>query len=49
MYSTSLQPIQAAGILKGVTTFVTRKGWKGKEGTGRYRPNGTLQDIDTAK
>jgi hypothetical protein len=34
---------------KDVTSFVTRKGGKGKEGTEIYRTNGTLQDIDTAK
>ena len=41
--------IAGIGILESVTSFVTRKGRKGKEGTGRYRTNGTLQDIDTAK
>jgi hypothetical protein len=35
--------------LKGVTSFVTRRGWKGKEGTGMYRLNGTIQDIGSAK
>jgi hypothetical protein len=31
-----------------VTDFVTRQGGKGKEGTGIYRLNGTLQDLDIA-
>jgi hypothetical protein len=33
---------------KDVTTFVTRHGRNGKEGTGRYRLNGTLQGLDIA-
>ena len=34
--------------LKAVTIFVPRRGWNGKEGTGMYRPNGTLQDFGIA-
>jgi len=33
---------------KDVTSFVTRRGWNGKEGTGMYGLNGTLQDLDIA-
>jgi hypothetical protein len=33
---------------KDVTTFVTRRGWKGKERTGMYGLNGTLQDLGIA-
>lgn len=31
-----------------VTNFVTRRGGNGKEGTGMYGLNGTLQDLDIA-
>jgi hypothetical protein len=33
---------------KDVTSFVTRRGWNGKEGTGMYGLNGTLQDFGIA-
>ena len=33
---------------KDVTSFVTRRGWNGKEGTGMYGLNGTLQDLGIA-
>jgi hypothetical protein len=45
--STSFQPV-VLYLIKGVTSFVTRRGWKGKEGTGMNRLNGTLQDLGIA-
>lgn len=34
--------------MEGVTTFVTRRGGKGKERTEMYGLNGTLQDFGIA-
>jgi hypothetical protein len=31
-----------------VTSFVTRRGWNGKERAGMYGLNGTLQGLDIA-
>jgi hypothetical protein len=47
-HSSPLQPKCSAFALKAVTNFVTRQDRNGKEGTGIYRLNGTLQDLGIA-